>query len=1425
METYFSCQIRSRPAAACQWSKALNERPLLAVALAANAVGIYNEDGLPLDSANEQIIKNVRASEAVGLAWHPTRMLLAIGWKDGAISLWNAEDRRLQEDSGAHRSSISGLAWDAAGERLVSTDDAGKVVFWTTDAGRKPVHLCHGEEPGSRIAHAVIGSDGATGCCVYYAALAVQRAVIKCMDDKGTSTIIHELSEELHALLHYPEREQLLCVTAGGGLLVLGREGGSAWQTVTKMKLASAGAGSDGAVALQVLWAGPHTLASASSRDVAVRLFNFDTQDNYTLPLSGGDADQPAAGVSCMAYDDRSGMLCAASPSGSITTYHHCGSEESTAAELDLSKAWEPLPPFQVSGRPTSVAWGPHPSILAVGCQDLVHACRKSMLQHKIADGVAAVQVSADSVIVEACEGASGKPAARLTVDMQIREVGLSRGLLLVHNGRRAEVHCLTEGGELSLLAQFDAPGCRSMAIYGDSVFRTAGNRVEVCNTSGIVKQTLPFDEAQGNPILLDINREFLAVCTSKGHVRVYKLSGREAKPHNGPALLLPADVTEPLTITAIRINSNGQCVSALASAAADRLGGRLFVCNVASGQTWACETDKDGRVPVSADWDTTEPRLLAVQTQRGRARREAAVSQDDTQPVADTNARSGAGRTPAAALEVATVFVTPEQGLVVQDYQRVEARSGAVGLLGVTAPFLLVQKKAPNGGAAGPVVSRVIMQGFTGLQDVDAATQKALLDFSFKLAGGQPDEAFKAVKSVHNPVVWQSMAHLCIKNKRLDVAEHCLGKMEHARGARAVRESRDIPELDARVGMVAVHLDMMEDAKRLFQSCGRWDLLCNLHAACGEWEEALAVAEKHDRIQLKTRHYQYAQQLEMDGDYMAAMDHYQKSGTAAHEVPRMLHAAGQLSELESYAARSDSKEVQLWWGRYCESQGHTEKALACYERSGNRLAALRLHCINGNFEAAEAVAATSGDLACAFHLARQYEAMERIPEAVRYYSLSGRYSHGARLARRYELDGELLALALKSPPAQMLEAADYLYEKGEYDKAAMLYQKGGKLGKAIEMCFSAQLFDVLQHIADQLQPDSDPALFARCGDFFLQHGHPDKAAGLLIHAKQYSRALDVCVQHDVAISEEMAEAMTPDKASYSASDRASLLRRIAQACKRQGSYHLACKKYTQAGDKLRAIKALIKSGDTEKIVFFAGVSRQPDVFLLAANYLQMLDWHADPELMKNIISFYSKAQAHDNLAGFYTACAQTEIDEYRDYEKALQAMQEAVKSMAKSRAPDRDQRMAAIQQRIALVERFVQARHLMSTEPSLAIQLCQDILSDLSGPSADVDSVVRPGDVYAELVNCFVQHEDVQQAHTVVERMQQEGIPLGPFLDAHVVQLIYDYVGKPVPHLGAYDQHQQHQHQQHHDAQQGVQEYGEGGFVEEDIPDEEEDM
>ncbi len=75
--------------------------------------------------------------------------------------------------------------------------------------------------------------------------------------------------------------------------------------------------------------------------------------------------------------------------------------------------------------------------------------------------------------------------------------------------------------------------------------------------------------------------------------------------------------------------------------------------------------------------------------------------------------------------------------------------------------------------------------------------------------------------------------------------------------------------------------------------------------------------------------------------------------------------------------------------------------------------------------------------------------------------------------------------------------------------------------------------------------------------------------------------------------------------------------------------------------NSFQALKALLKSGDTEKITYFANVSRQKEIYIMSANYLQSLDWRGNPQIMKNIISYYTKGRALESLANFYDTCAQ----------------------------------------------------------------------------------------------------------------------------------------------------------------------------------------
>ena len=69
----------------------------------------------------------------------------------------------------------------------------------------------------------------------------------------------------------------------------------------------------------------------------------------------------------------------------------------------------------------------------------------------------------------------------------------------------------------------------------------------------------------------------------------------------------------------------------------------------------------------------------------------------------------------------------------------------------------------------------------------------------------------------------------------------------------------------------------------------------------------------------------------------------------------------------------------------------------------------------------------------------------------------------------------------------------------------------------------------------------------------------------LLSISKQFERAVELCAEHDVQITEDLAERMTPEKTAMEPSERARILMEVAKLCRKQGSFQLACKKFTQA--------------------------------------------------------------------------------------------------------------------------------------------------------------------------------------------------------------------------------------------------------------------
>ncbi|XP_017274041.1 intraflagellar transport protein 140 homolog [Kryptolebias marmoratus] len=1396
MAVYFDHRIEAPENSAVpshlMWHSTL---PVLAVASSSPASGgsvdLYLQQGEHVESCHVE-----RPHQPTVLRWHPIKPVLAVGWENGEVALLIHPSGDQTVLPSSHTAHITLLEWSTSGSRLVTGDQTGALAVWKLDArGRllgnhlvkheynKPLTCCifRPASPGDDVAMlaraSVSGDESALDMFSWKGAplkmgpqeglafyVSTADGKVHVVDEHCKTSTLLSVEGSIKKLFYFEKREVFAMIT---DTLMLSQyklrpEGGA--QEVMKVKLSSK-AGQN----IDIIWTEDSFLITATGEQT-IRLLDLERDANYVLSLDETLGFEKGEMINCVSYCAAKEILAAGTSHGHIAMWKMV--MQPSSSRLDTKALWKLQTPTEIEGNVTQLQWGSSQNLLAANnSQTVLILCEHVMSAH-YNQQVAAVQLTPTQLSIS--HFTTGVHLA-LQSDMHIKGVCVSKDSVTVWNGKLVNVYELS-GTVLRSTGSFSCDS-QVVAVHDENLYTVEPNRVQIRTPQGTVKQLLTFSKAEGNPVLLSVCQSYLVVGTDTAHIRVFDLSRRDAKAHCS-AKNLADQIPNLGALRSVRCNANGSQVSILISQVNGRPDHKVYFYDVemdtvthfdfftgrpSSGVFQPEESDKQkfqgaefsGRCPVSHFWDESEPRLFVCETVPISSE----ISSKTCLDMVDVS--------------VVTLFCTQEHGLLLQDC--FPKPSGLQALLALDVPYYYFsckpgekdpgsteasspsQQSQPTGEAPGQfshMVSRRALRDFVGLEGCEKATRDAMLNFSFYLTIGDMDEAFKSIKLIKSKAVWENMARMCVKTRHLDVARVCLGNMGIARAAKAVKEAEAEPEPEAQVAMLAIQLNMLEDAEKLYKSCQRHDLLNALYQASGQWPQALETAESHDRIHLRTTYYNYAKYLESMGDKTMALAYYEKSDTHMVEVPRMLQ--DDTSSLEIYVNKMKDRNIYKWWAQYLESQSDMETALQFYERAQDFLSLVRVHCYMGNIQEASQIANDTGDRAASYHLARHYEGHDDIKQAVHFYTRAQAYNNAIRLCKENGLDDQLMNLALLSNPEDMMEAACYYEEKGTHmDRAVALYHKAGYVSKALELAFATEQFSALQLIAEDLNENCDPALLARCSEFFIKHSQYEKAVELLVAAKKYNQALELCLAQNLTITEDLAERMTvTDSKDLSEDARKELLEQIADCCMRQGSYHLATKKYTQAGNKLKAMRALLKSGDTEKIVFFANVSRQKELFIMAANYLQSLDWRKNPEILKTIIGFYTKGKAPDLLAGFYEVCAQVEIDEYQDYEKALDALMEAFKCLSKAKDTSGGQqegRLADLQHKISLIKKFVHIRRLYPDDTDEAVQLCEALLEE-----PELDPAVRIGDAFGFLVEHHCQQGNFQTAYQKLEELQK---------------------------------------------------------------------
>ncbi|XP_037026669.1 intraflagellar transport protein 140 homolog [Bradysia coprophila] len=1402
MTLYFDIKVQFLDSEAVSTIGACHPRePLIAVASYSQdqggSVTIFDDSGQPIKDVTFPVHPT---SQASAIRWHSDKKLLVTGWENGEVHAWFGGNREFSTINGPHKSPIVFLEFSEQGGRMVTADSNGVLTGWRCDSQgqfltmfthdlkdpiihvtfRRTVLNVVNTEISNLAKAAVAGDESALDVltnwrprtaarnlahvgvkdnhCFY---VGTEAGFIYYLNQSGTCTEVLQTNAAIFTqLLWHPKREAIVGLMDDMTVCHFLVEANGSLTELDKVKLSGRITGHTGCIS----WAG--NAMAIISGDFSVRIWDIDTSDNFLLPTSLPNPSKtsptqisknrtasvrtgtitttttatPMEVFTCIAYCSDNQTLCAGTNQGNLYTWKR------TNYSVDVPEnTWQLNNISAVRGAIKQCTWGVCETVkpcIMVNCIANVYILKEQPLVSAHCREIWATQRNANQVYVQ--NDADKSTYLQADANISITDLCLTKRNMLLTNGRTVVVYKiiveddladvkLNKGLSIKLMNTFVAE-CIQLFIHDENIIVLGQIDVKIYSLGGVVLRELHFNDNEGKPIGADLSTHYFTVFTLNGFIKIFDVSKHEpkllTKPKSGYDMFPSFG-----EIILARCNSNGTLLAVTIATEQLIPDGIVYIWNIERDTVssfdflgkYSNQSQPLGfvaRLPTNFYWDTDDCRLFACETRF--------IHSKTFKNGISSNSKTTADSTQSSVLTESVVnvmFVTDK--CEIKELESLNLISGEQ-LVNLCVPNVVTLKNS--------AIELTPMRDFLGLATCDDASRRMVLDFSLHVAQGNMDQAFRCIRSIQSDGVWQNLATMCVHTGRLDVARVCLGHMKKARSVRALRKAMADSTLedDAKVAVLAIELDMIEEAEALYKKCGRYDLLNRLLQASGRFDDALTIAEQLDRVHLKNTYYKYAEHLKAEGNIQEALNYYGKANNPTHNVTQML--IEDPAVLRKYMQSATDPSLLKWWAQYIESTGDMESAFKMYQRADDWFSQVRILCFLGQLSRADSVAKLSGDKSACYHLARHYENIGKVQEAIQFYTRAQTYSNAVRICKENDLQNELWNVASLARSRDKASAAAYFEECGDFKRAVELYHRSGMLHKAVEMAFASQQPETLQVIASELDVNSDPELVTRCADFFLGIDQLQKAVHLLANAKHFEKALDICKGRAVPVTETLAELLTPVKDEIAEPTRMKILTMLGDILQEQGDYHTATKKFTQAGDKVRAMKSLLKSGDTDKIVFFAGMSRQKEIYIMAANYLQALNWQNDTKILKNIVTFYSKGQAYDLLANFYVTCAQVEIDDFRDYEKALKALLESSKCLTKvqnvQRASDN------LQNTIVEVRKVLEIQEALERgEWQNVVTVCKSVLAQPERPP------VRHSDIQGFLITSLIKMNQYSDA------------------------------------------------------------------------------
>jgi intraflagellar transport protein 140 len=264
--------------------------PLLAVSGRSADVQVFNDEGERLDPG----IDVNRSGSARLIRWHPKNKVLAMGWEDGAISVWS-DSAMPQEDTMVHSSPIVLLVWSPEGSRLLTADANGMFGVWKVDKRCRLTPICQYAKAGAITSLSFRNPEARPNSCPDFF-FGGESGQVYFANDSGRCTDAFNVGGDIASILYYNQTESVVVVTRALHLVQVQLLSGPVAEFKQIMRVKMSGSAKD-AMSLQCIWAGQGTLATVCNESM-VRMWDLRRDETYMLSLNDEGAAASRRSVS-----------------------------------------------------------------------------------------------------------------------------------------------------------------------------------------------------------------------------------------------------------------------------------------------------------------------------------------------------------------------------------------------------------------------------------------------------------------------------------------------------------------------------------------------------------------------------------------------------------------------------------------------------------------------------------------------------------------------------------------------------------------------------------------------------------------------------------------------------------------------------------------------------------------------------------------------------------------------------------------------------------------------------------------------------------------------------------------------------------------------------------------------------------------------